>query len=295
MKFQLALSALIIASSLVGCSQNTSPDLMVIPQPGSSKVNQPKEVEITYECDFYDKVLKNDKAYALKVPELTGLSEARNVILTVKMLNGNAMTTYCYLEADGTLIGTRTPTNPKLQVVSLSEVSENQRIPVTLVLGNSGYGESFKITVVAADQNNKPKVNSSDVAVCKIIPNPLEVVDEQRHKISLEALEETGSFFRLTVSNLTPNETLTMNSRSCNEEIAGTITADNNGTIVSAMAPGVVGRKEGFFEVTFSSDTMKPLSISHIWGRNAFLPPRDCDILKRKLKKQEELKASLET
>lgn len=252
MKHYLIFSLFILFASFVESTDKVDPKLIPI----SYKIKDCSDLNLPEDCI----------GYTFTVPKLFDLYRHRNVIFMARRLN-DSVATYClYLEKNGTL----------------TAIQETERVPFTLITTGHGYGEPCEIIVVAANQKNKPVERLTEIATCKIISHPLEVIDEQQHKFSLETITKEGTVFKATIFNATPQEFVTAKILSGEEETISMHQADKNGKVVFMISPAISGKKSGSFEVTISSASITtPLIISHFWGSLAFTPTSKYNGLKK--------------
>jgi len=241
MTHRLLLSFFIAAACLLGAGEEKE---------------RPRLITMSYELVKLPGLAGNYKAYTFHVPRLEGLSEEGKVAFITKSPDGRFTDFMLFLENDG----------------RLTTMQNNRKVPFVFLAGNFGYGESLELLVAPINDNPYAR---QEAAICTIIPNPLEVVDEQGHKISLMVIDPDGQMFDIKLSNFAPFETINITSRSGKEVISSPLNVDKEGNAVFGSAPAVKGKKQGTFEIIASTKNMKPLIMRHVWGKVVFPSEKD--------------------
>jgi hypothetical protein len=144
-----------------------------------------------------------------------------------------------------------------------------------------GYGEQLQITLQPCDRRGKPLKNSKVRGFLEFVPNPLEISDEKGHHLSIVSLDPSGKEFLIKLKGFEPYEKVRWLSISSFEKVENEIVIDQNGECNSNYFPGVPGKEEGPFIVSFSNDNTT-LTLQHYWGKIAFSHQPEYSKLKKK-------------
>jgi hypothetical protein len=161
------------------------------------------------------------------------------------------------------LLGKETTLPDKFFINEKNEIAalDKDRLPHEFNLSLFAKGEPIIYTLLTEDRKLKASV--------EIIPFPIEIEDKEGHRLSLKLLTADGQRFEMEASGFKPDELVTICSNSEGEKITYSVNASQEGTLIAAITPAVIGILTGKAIVELKGKTTHNLKLAYNWGYRA--------------------------